>query len=672
MQNPCLVVRKLTAILMLPRVIRPYQFFLLILVNALLSAVLTAAEMSQLPGHRATKGAAAGYVADELCAECHDEYDTYQQVAMANSFYRPSVDNIIENFEENHYYHAPSRRHYQMSVKDKEYWFKRYQLDVSGKEINSFEIKVDWIMGSGNHVRTYLYQTPMGELYELPLAWYSQQQKWGMQPGYEAADHSGVLRVIRRECMFCHNAYPEVPVGNDDPNALHIYPETLPEGTGCQRCHGPGEEHIEAYESNEADLSRVRTTIVNPGRLPPQRRDDVCDSCHLSPAVAVTAVRRFGRNDYSFVPGQDLTDYLVNFEITEQGKHPRDRFEINHHAYRLRQSQCFKESGEELHCMSCHDPHRKVAPEHRPAHYRNKCLACHEESDHPATVNGAVPGDCIFCHMPKRRPRDVIEVTMTDHLIQIVPAGEDPAAAIGKEAVAVSGIELLQPVRGPGGDLADIYRVIGLLRPGNNVAPEVLNHLWKLLQRSSIESPTPYYDLIKALLKNKRFKDALKVIAEVEKRAGTTSQTLHWSAVANMAQGDLDMGMDQLHKALQIDSSRPDSHYNLALALNAKSRHEESRQHLELALKLRPNFVPAWYYLGKVTEALKNNTEAASHYRRALAVDPAHTRSYMGIVRTYEALGDTAAADRYLEHGLEHARQPELIRKMGASAKPAE
>ncbi|MBW3549201.1 MAG: hypothetical protein KY452_13855, partial [Actinobacteria bacterium] len=74
------------------------------------------------------------------------------------------------------------------------------------------EQPVDWVLGSGHTSRTYLYATPGGELYQLPLAWYSQDGgHWAMAPGFDRPDHVGLLRPVRRECMFCHNAYPDVP-----------------------------------------------------------------------------------------------------------------------------------------------------------------------------------------------------------------------------------------------------------------------------------------------------------------------------------------------------------------------------------------------------------------------------------------------------------------------------
>jgi len=331
-------------------------------------------------GLRATTGAAPEYVEDRACGFCHvEQYRSYQEVAMARSFYPPSADKVIEQFSEQPYFHQPSQRYYQMQLRDGDYVFIRYQLDADNQPINVFEQKVDWILGSGNHARTYLYHTELGELYQLPLAWYSQSQQWAMAPGFDQADHQGVVRQVKRKCMFCHNAYPEVPEGSDVHHAAQLFSKQLPHGTGCQRCHGPGAEHVRTVISGETDQDKIRNAIVNPKRLAFMQQEDVCLQCHMQPSVAIPSIRQLGRADYSFRPGQSLGDYMVQIDVKEAGKAYHERFEINHHPYRLWQSQCYQKSRGELNCLSCHDPHRKIKPAQRTEHYRAVCLNCHQE-----------------------------------------------------------------------------------------------------------------------------------------------------------------------------------------------------------------------------------------------------------------------------------------------------
>ena len=53
-----------------------------------------------------TVGAAPNYVPDSACRDCHaDLFDSFQQVGMARSVSEPSAENMIEDYENNYFYH---------------------------------------------------------------------------------------------------------------------------------------------------------------------------------------------------------------------------------------------------------------------------------------------------------------------------------------------------------------------------------------------------------------------------------------------------------------------------------------------------------------------------------------------------------------------------------------
>ncbi|MDJ0930122.1 MAG: hypothetical protein QNJ43_04000 [Breoghania sp.] len=168
----------------------------------------------------------------------------------------PLSQPVIEYFSKGYHY-VPSDRYYETELKDGAYIFRCYKCAPDGARIHVFEHKVDWILGSGNHSRVYIYQTQDGARYQLPLAWYSQGEGlWAMAPGFEFKLQLGVGRQVRCSCMSCHNAYPDVAEGSD-----RLY---MPEGIGC---HGPGADHVRAAMEGAAEpVSRAE--IVNPGNLP--------------------------------------------------------------------------------------------------------------------------------------------------------------------------------------------------------------------------------------------------------------------------------------------------------------------------------------------------------------------------------------------------------------------
>src|SRR5579863_8683620 len=168
------------------------------------------------------------------CAGCHPNVaQAYKKTGMARSFYRPTME--IEGL----YYHQPSDTYYEMVQRDGRYFQRQYQNGFDGKQANVRETEIDFVLGSGNHVRSYLHRTAKNTLVLLPLAWYAEKGGyWAMNPGYDRADHQALRRNGTYDCMFCHNAYPGTPAETHDPVL-----SSVPEGIDCQRCHGNGERH---------------------------------------------------------------------------------------------------------------------------------------------------------------------------------------------------------------------------------------------------------------------------------------------------------------------------------------------------------------------------------------------------------------------------------------------
>lgn len=618
-------------------------------------------------GIKVSGGAAPGYIPDRVCSMCHPkEYRSYQQVGMAQSFYRPKAARFIEDFKNNRFYHEPSKRYYRIDRNGDTLTFKRYQLDADKKPINVFTRTIDWIMGSGHHSRVYLYRTETGELYQLPLAWYSQEGgSWGMSPGYDNPNHEGITRRVRRECMFCHNAYPNVPRGSDIFEAPQVYPEDLPEGTGCQRCHGPGANHVRTVFKGDFDTEKIRAAIVNPKRLTPERRNDVCYECHMQPAVALFGVRRFGVPDYSFRPGQKLGDYLLHMDITEEGIEKSERFEINHHPYRMEQGKCFTASNGALSCLTCHDPHQRVAPEKRAEHYRKACLTCHKPHQCPVEAkkdNENTGGDCTACHMPKRRTQDVVKVIMTDHLIQRKPENEKiRLAPLSETNHIITDAQFLDPGSAPPGDLGQVYRTVSILRAGGGV--NTTNRLRMLLEKTRPQEVTPYLDIAGALLKQHSHIAAEMLLIELLEKYPDNSRAMEWLGLAWISLKKYKAAEKILNRALQKESNRPEIEYNLGLLYAQNRRFPEAVEHLTRAVEIRPTQVMAWFHLGNVLAQSGQLDKAADGYKRTLEIEPSFTRAYLALARVLIKKGNRAEALRWLNHGVRAAADPEAIKK---------
>ncbi|HKV13037.1 MAG TPA: tetratricopeptide repeat protein [Thermoanaerobaculia bacterium] len=601
-----------------------------------------------------TAGAAPGYADEAACALCHsDLVASYREKGMARAFARPRPAADIESFEAQPFFHEPSGQRMEIRRRGDRLVFRRWQDGPDGRPINTFEQEVDWILGSGDHARTYLYRTAGGELYQLPLAWYSQTRSWGMSPGFDRPDHDGVLRRVRRECVFCHTSYPDVPTGADAYGAPQVFPEALPEGIGCQRCHGPAAEHVWLANGGIGSPEEIRASVWNPGRLPAKQRDEVCGTCHLQPSVAIPGIRRFGRGDFSFRPGEPPAGYLVQVDVEEEGKTASERFEINHHPYRLRQSRCFTESGGALSCLTCHDPHQRVPEKQKAAHYRAACLTCHAQ-DGPHTAEAS---DCASCHMPKRRTQDVVHVVMTDHLIQRKPGGPELLAPLSETETVLTGLRLLGP-GAPEGGLGEVYRAAATVRAATT--NEAVAYLEKKLVQVRPPEIEPWLDLAQGQLRRRRFAEAERALSPVLARSPDDPLALEWLALARTGQGKMDEAIEILRRVV-AGPGKADAEYNLGRLLSARGRPAEAEEHLARAVAARPNLQVGWYHLGEVRAALGRQEEALLCWRRALEIDPTHTPSYLSLGKTLLAGGNRAEALRWLRHGARAAARPDQV-----------
>ncbi len=590
-----------------------------------------------------TTGAAPGYVDDQACARCHAElFKSFQSTGMARSFFPADQRDIIEDF--GGFHHAASQQQFEMKLDDGKYVFQRFLTDDAGRPILVFRQQIDWILGSGNNARTYLYQTAAGELYQVPIAWYSEEQRWGMAPGYDRPDHEGVTRRVRRECLFCHNAYPEVARQSDTYGASQTFPHRLPHGIGCQRCHGPGADHVQFHTAG----TTTEADIVNPAKLKSDLRDDVCNQCHLQPSVALFGVRRFGRDDYSFAPGQPLSDFIVPLDIVDGNRPADDRFEINHHPYRMQQSRCFQESNGALSCLNCHDPHRQIPPEQQATHYRAACQKCHSESachrpERPATNDVS---NCVACHLPRRRTQDVVHVITTDHRItRRPPEGDELLARLPESEPRLDDVVLGPTDRGT--ELGEIYRTTAVLRVIHGRHAGAADHLAKLLARTGLKAAEPALDLASARLALQQPTVAIETLRPLLDRDPTNAAAMEMIGLAQLQMGTVDAAEKTFRQALQYDPLRALTALNLGRMELTRNRPDQASNQLEGVVRLHPTLPMAWYYLGEAYARQSKWKDAAHSYQRALEIDPDLKDAYFGIERALQEQGLRDEADRY-------------------------
>lgn len=365
-------------------------------------------------------------------------------------------------------------------------------------------------------------------------------------------------------------------------------------------------------------VEAIRQAIVNPARLPPQRREEVCYQCHLLPSVSMVGVRHFDRAVFSFRPGQSLNDYMLHVDVDIEDEAPDGRFEINHHAYRLRQSRCFVESEQGLSCLSCHDPHRKIV---RPAardHFRNICLQCHERHNQVPAKDRLTDDaeDCVACHMPQRRTADVVKVTMTDHRIAAGPFDKESLTApMEKKDPLIEDIRFYFPERSPDGALGNVYRAVTVLRSGlDNGARQ---YLASQLGQVKMNSVVPFLDLAKAHRHAHELEAARRTLEWLLENRPETPLARQWLGLVHLSTGRPAAAQAQLEQAVKRDPGNPEAMHYLALSHKQQGQYELALDLWQRALQLRPNLADIWYHRGHTLHLLERPEAAADDLRHA-------------------------------------------------------
>jgi predicted CXXCH cytochrome family protein len=574
----------------------------------------------------------------KICAGCHAQiWQTYQRTGMARSFYRPDPAHTIEDYERrNSYDHSASGIHYEMiHVRDTagDHYFQRQSTTgFRGEEANVLKNSIDFVMGSGNHARTYLHRTARGTLQQLPLSWYAENGgEWAMSPGYDRPDHQGFQRNVTYDCMFCHNAYPGIPaVGG--PRSEPLF-SAIPEGIDCQRCHGDGEKHVTLARAG-AHVEETRGAILNPSKLSSERRMEVCAQCHLETTSSPLpgSIVRYERGPFSYRPGEPLDDFILHFDHAP-GTGRDDKFEISGSVYRLRQSQCFRKSNGALACTTCHDPHNALGGEDAARHYTSVCRQCHAAALDRQVAAGAhtSSGDCIGCHMPKRRTDDVVHVVMTDHLIQRHKPAVDLLAA--RPEIPVDA----HPYRG------EVVRYDLAPRPARPAEDELYLAIAQVSQQSNLSEGIARlqaaivnyrpagaeYDLQLAdgLANAGRFAEALPVYVRAIERDSDSAAGLERMALCLSQMGNAAGAEVALNRALHVAPNA--TRWVLLGEVRAQEgKLREALEAFETASKLDPQMSDAFATAGAIAFETGATAQAETALRRAIKLHPNHPAAH--------------------------------------------
>lgn len=408
---------------------RTTTYVLLILAAFLLVYCNRETSLNQ-SGHYLNLQDSVQYVGMETCRSCHaDIHSTFIHTGMGRSFDWATKAKTAATYGKHALvYDSVSNLYYQPYFQQDTLFINEFRLNGTDT-IHQRTERISYIIGSGQHTNSHILNIN-GYIYQAPITFYTQEGKWDMAPGFKG-DNERFDRFLTSECITCHNHLPKEVEGS-----LNKF-SAMPRGIECERCHGPGEIHVqEKLAGKLVDTAKfIDYTIVNPVHLPRDLQMDLCQRCHLQGI----AVLNEGKTFYDFKPGMKLNEVLNVFLPRYTNSH--EKFIMASQADRLRLSECYKQS--DMTCLTCHNPHKSVEVTGK-THFNAKCQTCHNQPPQTlctlsAAEQAVEENGCVGCHMPRSGSIDIPHVNITDHYI-----GKEKEKEAGvKDKAAFLGLQIL-------------------------------------------------------------------------------------------------------------------------------------------------------------------------------------------------------------------------------------
>jgi len=324
------------------------------------------------------------YVGDAACISCHREkVGTFHRTAHYLTSRLPDKESILGTFTPGTIMRTSNPDLFFRMDERKDGFF---QTAVQGVPpyITERAERFDLVIGSGGKGQTYLFWK-RDQLFQLPVSYWA-ELGWVNSPGYR----DGVAnfdRPIVPRCLECHATYfDSIP-----PPPNRYGKDGFVPGITCEKCHGPGREHMQRESSKSS--GNPGSAILNPTRFSRDRKMDLCAWCHAGQGVTLA-------QSFYYLPGEPLDKYL---ELPR----PDPSAQIDVHGSQvelLEKSRCFQLST--MTCLTCHDVHTS---QHGPVLFSQICLGCHKpDTAMFPRLNHQVGSDCISCHMPTQETNLIV------------------------------------------------------------------------------------------------------------------------------------------------------------------------------------------------------------------------------------------------------------------------
>ena len=379
--------------------------------------------------------------------------------------------------------------------------------------------------------------------------------------------------------------------------------------------------------------------------------------CHLETTSLDLphSIRRFDRAPFSYVPGQPLGDFSVEFDRPGGMK---DRFEIAQRRVPAAAiAVLYPERGQAaLHHVPRPARHPARTGGGRALQRGLRTVPCRKARSGRLRGPHAAGADCIACHMPKRRTDDVVHVVMTDHLIQRQkPAGDllaPKAEFIETAAESISAARWSLTIR----RRSPIPRRTPCTpRPPRfatgGISPRVYRG-WRTCWSDTIPPQAGFYaELAQGYGAAGDWAKAIPYFEEAARREPTAFRLVQLGN-ALMEDRQFPQAEAALRRAIGLAPDEPSGWGTLGWVLWQQDKGAEARADLERAVALDPEVPEVHNNLANVEWGTGDQAAAEQQFREALRIQPGIAEWRLNLARVLATRGEIPEARFQFEQAI--------------------
>ena len=617
----------------------------------------------------------ATYIGDKACAECHSK-ETHEWKGSHHDEAMMIADEKSVKGDFNN-----AKLNYNGIITT---FFKdgdKFMVNTDSEDGSLKDYEISYTFGV-YPLQQYMIKFPKGNIQVMDIAWDSRSKEEGGQRWYHihADDNVTAGDVLHWTgqnfnwnymCADCHSTNLKK---NYDVESKSYHTTWDVMNVSCEACHGPASKHMEWSKNQDLNMTNKGfplslkykidkwDTNTTTGRTELTDKEiQVCAKCHS----------RRSQLDDDFTPGDKFSDHYLSTMLAEGLYFPDGKIQDEVYVYdSFLQSKMYAKG---VTCTDCHNPHTLD----RRAEGDKVCSQCHKEEKYTAASHhkhkaGTSGASCVSCHMPARtymgvdsrndhsfrvpRPDVSVEMKEVPNACNLCHTDKDAKWAVeamkkwygkipeGKQNFAHS----LQALRTNShdapknlyeilmSDAPDIAKATATAYLGSYPSKQTYTTTLQMLGRSNAQIRRTALQALESFPPKMRMKKTFEMLNDpvkiVRMEAARQLAAFPLGEVDEKTKEVLKKAFDEYEKILLFTAERPESQVSLGVFYTNRGLPEKSEIAYKEALRLQPQFVPAYINYANFLTAKGKPKEASELLKKGLVNVPK-----MGIL--HHALG---------------------------------